>query len=229
MQNEPLIVEDLLLLLLDDETGTPATAGTLYYALGGAVLAELALSDRIVADESRAGLNGPKVRTAGDGPLPDPLLQSAYDKVAEKERGVQTLLVEIGTRLWDPLIERLLARGLIRKEQKKVLGLFKVNQLPAADGAHEAALRERIKAVLVRGETADPRTAVVIALLSASGALPALRPFLAWSSDVYHRAKEYENGDWGAAAVNEAVTRTTAAIAAGAAVAVATAVTVNPS
>ncbi|MGW4965884.1 hypothetical protein ACWEPL_52425 [Nonomuraea sp. NPDC004186] len=53
---------------------------------------------------------------------------------------------------------------------------------------------------------------------------PALRPPLAWSAKVRERAKELENGSWGAAAVNTAVTRTAAASAA-ASVAVITAVT----
>lgn len=215
-----LIAEDLLLLLMDDETGTPAQAGTMYYALGGAVLAELALLGRVEA--------GRKVVATGDGPLPDPLLREAYEKVAGKERGVQTLLIEIGSRLWEPLVERLLERGLIRREQRKVLGLFRVTRLPAADAAHEAGLRRQIRAALVDGEDADPRTAALIALLSASGALPMLRPQLAWSGDVYRRAKEYENGNWGAGAVSEAVTRTAAAIAASTAVvAAAAAATTN--
>ncbi len=43
-----------------------------------AVLVELALLGRVETDEGPAGLNGPKVIAVGDGPLPDPLLQSAY-------------------------------------------------------------------------------------------------------------------------------------------------------
>ena len=73
-----------MLMLLDDETGVEAGAGTLHYTLGGAVLVELALLGRIDIDEGRAGLNGPEVLAVGDDPLSDPLLQSAYEKVAER-------------------------------------------------------------------------------------------------------------------------------------------------
>jgi hypothetical protein len=228
MRNETLIVEDLLLLMLDDETGTPAGAGTLYYPLGGAVLVELALLGRIEAEEGAGGLNGPKVHAVGDGPLGDPLLQAAYDKVADRPRGVQTLLVEIGTRLWEPLVDRLVERGLIRREKKRVLGVFRMNTLPAADSEHEDALRQAIRAVLEEGAEPDPRTAAVIALLSSSGTLPMLRPPLPWSGQVHRRAKALEQGDWGARAVNTAVSRTTAAIAAAsAAVAVTVATSTN--
>ena len=208
-----LIVEDLMMLLLDDETGTPAAAGTLPYTLGGAVLVELALLGRIEATGDRDWVNDPKVHTAGDGPLGDPLLQEAYDKVAEKPRGAQSLLLQIGGKLYDPVIERLLERGLIRREQKKVLGIFKMTMLPLADVEYEKELRDRIRAVLVDGAEPDARTAAIIAMLSSSGALPMLRPQLAWSSPVIVRAKEIEQGHWGAAAVNTAVTRTAAAIA----------------
>ncbi|MBM2619594.1 GPP34 family phosphoprotein [Actinoplanes sp. LDG1-06] len=222
-----LVVEDLMLLLLDDETGTPAAAGTLPYTLGGAVLVELALLGRIEADSAQ-GLNGPKVYAVGDGPLEDPLLQEAYDKVAEKPRGAQTLLLTIGSKLWDPVVERLIERGLIRREKKRVLGLFKMTMLPAADTEYEAALRDRIRAVLVDGAEPDPRTAALIALLSSSGALPQLRPQLAWSSAVIKRAKELEQGNWGAVALDTVVTRTAAAIAVSTAVAAVT-VTTPPS
>ncbi|MEV0379490.1 GPP34 family phosphoprotein [Nonomuraea sp. NPDC050643] len=209
-----LIIEDLMLLMLDDATGAVAGAGTLHYTLGGALLVELALRGRIETDGGRAGLNGPKVLAIGDGPLPDPLLQSAYDKVAERPQGVQTLLLAIGGGLWKPVIDRLVERGLIRRESRRVLGVFRTTRLPAEDTGHEAELRQKVRAVLEDGESPDARTAAVIALLSSSGTLPTLHPVPKWSTKVYLRAKELENGNWGAAAVNTAVTRTAAAITA---------------
>ncbi|MEV0616577.1 GPP34 family phosphoprotein [Nonomuraea sp. NPDC050404] len=214
VRSDMLIVEDLMLLMLDDETGTPSGAGTLHYALGGAVLVELALLGRVETDGGGPWLNGPKVRPAGDGPLPDPLLQSAYDKVAERTQRVQPLLLDIGAGLWKLMIDRLVERGLIRRESRRVLGLFRTTRLPSDDPRHEAELRRKIRAVLEDGETPDPRTAAVIALLSSSGTLPALRPPLPWSGLVRERAKRLEQGNWGAEAVNAAVVRTAAGIAA---------------
>ncbi|ASR36459.1 hypothetical protein BAY61_17220 [Prauserella marina] len=214
MPDDMLLVEDLMLLLLDDKTGVPAGAGTLHYTLGGAVLVELALLGRVEPEEGRAGLGGPKILTTGNGPLPDPLLQSAHDTVAGKTQRVQPLLLHIGGGLRKPVLDRLLERGLIRKERKRVLGLFPATTLPAADTRHENELRERVRAVLEDGASPDTRTAAVTALLSASGTLPSLHPSPKWSSSVYKRAKELERGDWGASAVNTAVSRTAAAIAA---------------
>jgi len=215
-----LIVDDLMLLLLDDDGASIQAAGTLYYTLGGAVLTELALLGRIRVDETGI-LNGPRVFPDGEGPLPDPLLQSAYDTIAAKPQRVQPLLVAIGADLGTEVIDRLAARGLVRREDRKVLGIFRTTRWPSADEEHEARLRAQVRAVLEDGAEPDPRTAAVIGLLSASGALPSLRPPLPWTSVTVTRAQELERGHWGPDAVATAVQRTAAAIAsASAAVAV---------
>ncbi|WP_430790261.1 GOLPH3/VPS74 family protein [Actinoplanes sp. G11-F43] len=213
-----LLVEDLMLLLLDDDTGVPAAAGTLPYALGGAVLVELALLGRVETD-------GRKVHAVGDGVLDDPLLREAYDKIAEKPRGAQSLLLHIGGSLWEPVIDRLIDQGMIRRDKKRILGVFKMKTLPATEARHETEVRDRIRSVLVDGTEPDSRTAALIALLSSSGALPMLRPQLAWSSAVYQRAKELEQGHWGAEALNSAVAATAAALAVSTAVVTTTVVT----
>jgi hypothetical protein len=222
VQDDTLIVEDVLLLMLDDKYGIPAGAGTLHHTLGGAVLVELALHGRIQPDDSGGWLKGTQVVAAGNGPLPDPLLQSAYDAIAARPRHVQAMLVTIGSGLWNPVIERLLERGLIRRERKRFLGLFSTTRLPAVDTGHESALRKRMSAVLEDGGSPDPRLAAVIALISASGALPSLDPVPKWSGAVFTRAKEFEQGNWGAAAVNSAVIQAAAALSAASAAAVVT-------
>lgn len=225
MQDDTLIVEDVLLLMLDDKHGIPAGAGTLHYTLGGAVLVELALLGRIQPEENRPWYKGTKINAVGEGALPDPVLQSAYDTVAARPRHVETLLVTVGAELWKPLIERLVQRGLLRREHKRFLGLFPTTSLPATDTGHESALRDRMRAVLEHGEEPDARLAAIIALISASGTLPSLHPAPKWSSAVATRAKELEQGNWGAAAVNSAVIRIAASFSAATTAAVVTTVT----
>lgn len=221
MQNETLIVEDLMLLLMDDESGAIAGASTLYYTLGGAVLVELALDGHVTVDENDKGLNGLKVHAVSGDPLSDPVLQMAQEKVtADRVRGVQTLLIEIGTGLRETVLDRLVERGMLRRESKKTLGVFRSTSTTAADTGHKEALMEKVRAVLVYGEEPDARTAAVIGLLSASGTLPSLHRSIPWSGKVYKRAKELEQASWGAEAVNTAVMRTVAAVSVGTAVAV---------
>lgn len=225
-QDELLIVDDLMLLLMDDDGASVQGAGTLHYTLGGAVLTELALLGRIHTDDSGI-VNGPRVTVAGTGPLPDPLLQSAYETVAAKTQRVQPLLLALGGGLWRVVLDRLVGRGLLRREESRVLGVFRRTKFPAADEQHEAQLRARIHRVLVDGETPDPRTAAIIGLLSASGAMPSLRPALPWTGQTVRRAKELERGEWGPEAVATAVARTAAGIAASSAAVAISVSTIN--
>ncbi|MEV0774803.1 GPP34 family phosphoprotein [Streptomyces sp. NPDC050433] len=220
MRNETLIVEDLLLLMFDDKSGAIAGEGTLYYTLGGAVLVELGLGKHVRVDENDRGMNGLKVHAVAGDPPADPVLRAAHEKVAARKRGVQTLLIEIGTGLRETVLDRLVERGMLRRETKKTLGLFRTTATTAADTGHKKALVERVRAVLVDGAEPDARTAALVGLLSASGTLPSLHRSIPWSGKVYKRAKELEQVSWGAEAVNVAVVRTGAAVSVGTAVAV---------
>lgn len=207
-----------MLLLMDDDGASVQGAGTLHYALGGAVLTELALLGR-VATEGTGIMNGPKVTSVGEGLLPDPLLQSAYETVAAKTQRVQPLLMTLGADLWRVVLDRLVDRELLHRKQSRILGVFRSTKFLAADEQHEAQLRARIRLVLEEGQTPDPRTASIIGLLFASGSMPSLRPPLPWTSQTVARAEQLQRGDWGAEAVATAVARTAAGIAAASAAA----------
>lgn len=220
MQNETLIVEDLTLLMFDDDSGAIAGSGTLFYTLGGAVLVELGLGGHVTVDENDAGLNGLKVHAVPGDPLPDPVLRAAHEKVAGRKRGVQTLLIEIGTGMRETVLDRLVERGMLRQETRKTLGLFRTTATIAGDTGHKKALMEKVRAVLIDGAEPDTRTTALIGLLSASGTLPSLHRSVPWSGKVYQRAKELEQSSWGAEAVNAAVMRTVSAVSVGTVIAV---------
>lgn len=220
LPDELLIVEDLALLLADDRSGTPAAATALYYTLGGAVLAELALLGAVEAEKG-SWLTGTQVRVVGASPehpgeqtpeLADPLLSDALAKLEGKPKGVQSALATLGSGLWEVIVERLLQRGLLSEEESRFLGIFPTTKHPATDNAYEPALRARVADVLENGADADERTAAIVAMLSASGALPSLDPHPRWSGAVQKRGKEFEEGNWGASAASSAVAQTTAAI-----------------
>ncbi len=191
----PLIVEDVVLLLLHDEVGPPATATTLLHALGGAVLVDLAHRGLVATD-------GPTVVALGDDPPTDPVLRSARATVARWPRTVRSLVPELGADLWKPVVDRLVERGRIRRERTRPLGLHPVTVRAAPDPHHEAALRAHLRAVREGGDRPDVRTAAVLALLSASGALPT--PRRAPDPAVVERAvveRAVGDGDRAAAAV----------------------------
>ncbi|MFD7024595.1 GPP34 family phosphoprotein [Promicromonospora sukumoe] len=198
LRPEPLIVEDLLLLLLDDRTGTVRGEANVHYTLGGALLIELALLGRVELD-------GKRVRAVAGEPLGDSLLDAAAAQVAKRPKHVHTVLLDLGLDLEPQVRDRLVERGLLRRERAKVLGLIPVTRTPAQDLPYEAALLERVRAVLEDGVNPDPRTAALTAVLSAGGTLRELHPAIPRSRAVTERAREVREGTWGAAAVNHAI------------------------
>ncbi|GEK80195.1 GOLPH3/VPS74 family protein [Agrococcus baldri] len=210
---EPTLAEDLLLLFQPGAgvsgTGAIAGEGTLFYALAGALVTELALDARV--QPQGGGDRFAKVEAVVGHRPADALLRRAWDYVAEKPRGVQTVLAAIGPTLREPVLERVVARGDIRRGTRRALGLFETTVLEGDGGERRARLIAEVRAVLVDGVEPSPRVAALAALLSGSGTLPQFDQEIPWGSAVVTRAKQLEQGDWGAGAAAEAVARTVAA------------------
>lgn len=222
-----LIAEELLLLALDDTTGR-RLVGTdrLDPALGGALVAELALAERIgvTSDEEGWSKRG-RVTVTDPRPTDDVELDRALQAlVADEGRKVKDLLSGMSSRritkgLRDRLAERLTRAGALRRVEEKVLGLFPWTTWPAGDREPEDEVRRRLHGALVAGTTPAERTVVLVALLRVTNLLPKVLP----DQDrrlVTARAKELSEGDWVAKAVKQALDEvaaaTTAAVAGGA-------------
>ncbi|KXK62445.1 hypothetical protein AWW66_08350 [Micromonospora rosaria] len=201
----PTLVEDLLLLLFQPRSGTVAGENTLFYVLGGAVLADLALGEHLTTTGRG------RVSSVAGHPPSDGLLRPAWDYLAEKPRGVQTVLAAIGPALREPVLARLIARGDIDREPRTVLGLFRTTALRDGRTARRARLLADVRQVLVDGVEPPVRVAALTALLSASGTLPQFHREIPWTAPVISRAKELERGVWGADAAAAAVARTVTA------------------
>lgn len=215
-----LLAEDVLLLLLDDHTGT-LQQPNLAALLGGAVLAELAIDGAVEVGEKEGLWRTAKVHPVSGVRPQEPLLASAQDVVAERPRTAQDLVNRLGKPLRDHLCERLAARGILRREEHRVIGLFPTTRWPAADSRHEEGVRRRLADVLLRGLTTDPRTVTLVALLSAVDRAHKVVDREGLSSwEVRKRAKRLadtmDEGDWAAKAVRDAVRAAAAAVTAGA-------------
>lgn len=203
----PILAEDLLLVLFQPDSGTIAGESTLYYVLAGAVVADLALSESVMA--SPRGTVTVEV-VGGQAPA-DEILRVAWDYISGKQQGIQTVLAAIGPGLRQPLLERLIARGDIREENGKVLGLFKTTTLKDGGSGRRSGLLKDLRNALVDGVEPTPRVAALAALVWGSGALHQLDPEIPWTSAVITRAQELERGNWSVEGANEAVARATAA------------------
>lgn len=223
-----LIAEDLLLLLTDDDTGKLAASATeVDIALGGAMLVELTLMERVdLADEGEEVRRG-RLVVRDAGPTSDPLLDDALRTVADKQgKRPQTVVTPLGKGLRKRLYERLVERGILRSESGKVLGIFPTQQWPAADRTHEDSVRVRVVHALRVGAADNDRVAALISLLVALRAVhKVVDPDEIGLSkkELNARAKQIAEGSWGSAAVRRAIddmmaavmTATTAAAVAG--------------
>lgn len=205
----PILAEDLLLVLFQPDSGTIAGENTLYYVLAGAVLADLAFNESVTTTTTRTGSVSVE---AVEGRAPsDEILRSAWDYASNKPDGVQTMLAAIGPTLRQPLLERLVARGDIREENGKVLGLLKTTTLKDGGSGRRSGLIRDVRNVLVDGEEPTPRVAALAALMWGSGTLQQFDPEIPWTSAVITRAEELARGNWSAEGANQAVARATAA------------------
>lgn len=207
-----LVAHDLLLLLLDDETGKITWhAHEPDKALAGAVLIDLAARELIGVTGPDAAKKGRLVVNAGAAP-PEPVLRRALDVVREREgRKPDAVLAPLAKGLRDQLADELVAAGILRREEHKALGLFRATRLPAADDSRETALRAELAAILTGDRQPDERTGPLIALLFAVEAIATVVP-PEHKRTAKRRAKEIAEGDWAATAVHDAVRAVQAAV-----------------
>jgi len=211
-----LIAEDLLLLLLDDESGkiSNSTFASIETAVGGAILVELSLRGAIEVTEKEF-FRQPKVVAADEESSLPPMLADSLGDITEKERTAMALVTRLGKGRKQPLLDRLVDKGMLRCEQDKILGLFPRTRWPAEDSSHEAEIRRKITQALIAGNTVDERTAALISLLSALGLVSNVVKVDALSGrEVRKQAKAIADGNWASKAVRDAVIASQAAVTA---------------
>jgi len=203
----PTLAEDLLLLLLDDDSGKLITDGTSTdHALAGAVLVDLVTAGR-VAEE------GGKLHVMDTAALDEPVLEAGLARLTEKAPAKPQRAVEALTKhVRETVLEALTGRGLIKQEKDKVLGLFPRKTWPAIDSAHEDSVRAELTAALVGGQQPSERAGTLIALLHAIGVVP--KVVEGDRKALKARAKEISEGDWVGVAVKKAVQAIQAAVTA---------------
>ena len=161
--------EEVLLLLLHDENGKFARVPewSLRYALGGGVLMDLALENRIDTDLEKLVLIDPS--PVGDGLL-DPLLEEIAES---KESHDARYWVEVAAgRSWEireEALSRLVERGILEQREDRFLWVLRSRRYPVIDGKAERELKLRIMEVLFSDVLPDPRDIVIICLADACG------------------------------------------------------------
>jgi hypothetical protein len=218
-----LLAEEFLLLSLDEESGKKTVSSEkLSPALGGAILVELALLERIGVTAKSAGWNRRgRVTITSTKPTDDAELDAALQTLEERENTkVSTLVSDMSGKritkgLRDRLLERLVRARILTETRTDVLGL---RRWPVLDRTVDEEIRRRLQSCLVGEANPTERTVALIALLYVTGHLTKVV-----STDdkkaLKKRAKALTEGDWAAAAVKQAIDEVYATLAASAAAA----------
>src|SRR6478735_8237122 len=208
-----LLAEELLLLLTDPETGKLLADGSTYVdpALGGAMLVELAISERLDVAEPGDDVKAGRLVVRDPSPTGDPLLDAALAVTVEKQGSKpEAVLPPLVKGLRADLQQRLVAAGVLSDESTRVLGIFPSKRFPERDGRPEAQVRDRLVGLLVHGRPADVRSSSLLSLLQASRTLT--KVFRPESPEMPLRKKELEqratavaDADWATAATKKAI------------------------
>jgi golgi phosphoprotein 3 len=160
--------EEIMLIALRDKKGTTPIGSMHQYAIGGALIAELLLNDRVrIGEPAKKKM----VDLVDATPLGDPVLDECLQKIkAAKRRGsIKTWVTRFAQlkKLNQRVAERLCQRGILRVDEDKVLLIFTRTIYPEVDSKPERELVARMrKAIFTGTRDIDPRTTVLIALAS---------------------------------------------------------------
>ena len=161
-------VEEITLLLLHDDDGRFARvpSWSLSYALAGGVLMDLAMENRIDTDLEHLIL-------VDATPTGDSLLDPTLAEVAAGEKHDARYWVEQTAERSDAIQEevlsRLIALGILERQEDRFLWVFRSRRYPMVDGQAEREVKLRIMGVLFSDDIPDPRDVVIICLADACG------------------------------------------------------------
>ncbi|MET9515464.1 GPP34 family phosphoprotein [Streptomyces sp. NPDC002994] len=196
------LAEEIMLLSLDDESGSAKQRQAAGWAVSGGILLELVLAGRVSVADKYLELTDTK-------PTGEQLLDSRTALIetwlrGRKKRRVTEWLAKDQTKAVGAALESLCERGVVGEEKRKTLGVFPIRRYPEADGAVEAELRERLRAVVLGGAEPDTRTAGLIALIH-SAKLHRLAFPDSPRKQVTTRMAEVAAGQWAAESVRAAI------------------------
>jgi hypothetical protein len=175
MRGAPSLAEEIVLLSLDDDSGRPLGRSGMApdLALAGALLMDLALAGRVDTDRDRIWVadNTPTWDAVADRVLAELDTPGAPGDA----RGAIMLLARGAAAARDALLARLVEAGILRRQEGRVLWVFPDRRYPKGTGREAAEdARARLRRLLLTEEIPDPRDALLLGLVRASGLLPLL-------------------------------------------------------
>ncbi|WP_051340172.1 anti-sigma factor antagonist [Azospirillum halopraeferens] len=164
----PTLLEEVMLLCIDEDGGAlrPLARSVYDQLAAGAVLMELALAGRVDSDLKRISVVNPQ-------PTGEPLLDGVLARLAELGTGTPLdWTFEVagqGPELRAAALDRLIQRGIIRREEGRILWIFRDRRYPIVDGRERREVRARLRDLLLGDDIPDPRDVVLVGLVNIAG------------------------------------------------------------
>jgi hypothetical protein len=164
--NSLYLHEEIALLALKDREGTYPFDGYFTYAIGGAILAELAHHERIGLEDYK---KKKRVQPLSSQPLGEPLMDEAIALINSKKKPatLETWVNRLSSlkRLKHRIALQLCQRGILRADEQQILIFFKRKVYPEINHEAERAVIKRLRQmVLSDSPAADVRTVQLLAL-----------------------------------------------------------------
>ena len=158
--------EEIALLGLDDRTGAllPMPVMGFNYALAGAVIADLALAGRIDTDLQQLTVIRPDA--TGDALLDRALVTFVTSPQPKSVAHWLGVLSAQRAEIEDEALARLTARGILRREDKKIFWVFGLRRYPTVDNQERTEVKTRLSGLILGDELPDARDAILISLLT---------------------------------------------------------------
>ena len=159
--------EEIFLLALDDREGSikPLPVSALEYALPGALLMELAFLNKI--DIDLKCLEVVNTEPIGNALLDDVLRQIEGKSEAQPTSYWLSFFAGQAKQIQERILAQLVAKGILKTEDKKILWVFKTRRYPMIDNREIKEVTARLRELILGDEIPDPREAVLVSLVDA--------------------------------------------------------------
>ncbi len=168
--------EEILLLVLRDEEGTVASGPMYEYAIGGAILAELLLAERLTIERVGKRKSKSVVQLKSSTPMSDDVVDECLNKVraAKKPKSAQHWVVKFAQtkHLKNRVARRLCDLDILRADEQTVLRIFSRDVYPEVDHSAESEIVARLEEAIFSDTTAiDVRTILLASLANGADLL----------------------------------------------------------
>ncbi|OGV35476.1 MAG: hypothetical protein A2020_02365 [Lentisphaerae bacterium GWF2_45_14] len=160
--------EEIYLLALDDVSGKiiiPSKETVLNTALAGAVLSELSFMGRIDTDTEMLYLTSKE--PTGNRIL-DEVIKILQNEISDGKAPLyhcMKVLLPKALDIENYVLENLIAHGILKKVEEKILWIFPQRRYPIIDSREITDVETRLREIVLGDEIPDPRECVLISLI----------------------------------------------------------------